>query len=243
MGLKPLNRCCFRFSWRFVFVFFGVLLYVWFSLRFFWFSKNIRENQKTTNPYPRVGLKPLNKCRFGFPEGLFGFLWLSRRFFWFSKNLRENQKTKKKTISKGGSETFKNLVFWFSLSCFWCSLVFFCMFGFLWGVFGFLKKHSGKPTNTYPRVGLKPWNKCCIWFSRRFVFVFFGFLLYVWFYLRIFWFSKNIRENQKNKAISKGGSETFKQIIIGFPEGLFCFLWLSLVCLVFPKLFQGGLDA
>ena len=53
------NFVCLVFPKVFL-VFFGFLLYVWFSLRFFWFSKNLRENQQTnkTNPYPRVGLKP-----------------------------------------------------------------------------------------------------------------------------------------------------------------------------------------
>ena len=68
----------------------------------------------------------------------------------------------------------------------------------------------------------------------------FGFPEYVWGFL------KNLRENQKNKKenISKGGSETFKNVgLFGFPEGVFGCRWFSLVCLVFPKLFQGGLDA
>ena len=128
-------------------VFFGFLWYVWFSRRFCWFSKNLRENQqnKKRNPYPRVGLKPLNTVCLIFPKVFwvfFGFLlyfWFSRRFFGFSKNLRENQQNKKtKPISKGGSETFKNFVllvfpkvflvffgfllyFWFPRRFFWFS--------------------------------------------------------------------------------------------------------------------------
>ena len=66
--------------------------------------------------------------------------------------------------------------------------------------------------------------------------VFFGFLWYFWFSRRIFWFCKNLRENQKNKKqnISKGESETFKNFVfVGFPEGCFGVLWFSLVFLGF----------
>ena len=91
-------------------VVFGFLLYVWFSRRFFCFSKNPRENNKTqkTNPYPRVGLKPLTTVFVGFPQvclvffGLLWYVWFSRRFFWFSKNPRENQ-TKTKNNKPMGS--------------------------------------------------------------------------------------------------------------------------------------------
>ena len=62
------------------------------------------------------------------------------------------------------------------------------------------------------------------------------------------WFSKTFgktkKKTKKNKPISKGGYEIFKNfVVVGFPEGLFGFLWCSLVLLVFPKVFQGGLDA
>ena len=58
----------------------------------------------------------------GFPEGFFGFLKT------FGKTKKPN---KTKPISKGGSETFKNFVFfWFSRKYFWFSLVFFGIFGF-----------------------------------------------------------------------------------------------------------------
>ena len=92
---------------------------------------NTNKNKQTTNPYPRVGLKPLRTLFFGFPEAFFGFLWLlyfwfSRRVFWFSKNLREN----KKTISKGGYETFKNFVFACFPEGFLGFLRFLCIFGF-----------------------------------------------------------------------------------------------------------------
>ena len=113
-------------------VLFGFLLYCWFSLMFFWLSKNLRENNKKKT-YPRVGLKPSTTLFFFvFPNdvlvfvGFLWYFWFSRRCFWFSKNLRENhQKQKNKPISKGGSETFKNFVCLFSRRCFWCSLVFF----------------------------------------------------------------------------------------------------------------------
>ena len=107
----------------------------------FLFLKTLGETKKSkkTNPYPKVGLKPLNIL----------FVWFSRRLFWFSlvfvcivgflegllfsNNFRENQKIKKKNISKGGSETFKNFV---CLVFPKVVLVFFC---FLWYIVGFLE--------------------------------------------------------------------------------------------------------
>ena len=72
-----------------------------------------------------------------------------------------------------------------------------------------------------------------VWFSG-FPEGFFGFLKT---------FGKTKKTN-KTKPISKGGSETFKNFgFLGFPENIVGFLWFSLVFLVFPKLFQGGLDA
>ena len=63
--------------------------------------------------------------------------------------------------------------------------------------------------------------------------------------LFVVWFSRRFLENQnnprgnkkknKNKPISKGASETFKNFVWGFPEALFGCLWFSLVCLVFHK--------
>ena len=82
----------------FFFVFwFSLILFCFFgfSYGFCWFLKAFGKTTTTTttthktNPYPRVGLKPLNTF-VGFPEGFlvfFGFLlyfWFSRRFFWFS---------------------------------------------------------------------------------------------------------------------------------------------------------------
>ena len=76
MGLKPLTTLFLLFSRRFF----------WFSLVFFCivgfpdgfyktkktFGKT-KKKQKKTNPYPRVGLKPLTTLFFGFPEGFFVF--------------------------------------------------------------------------------------------------------------------------------------------------------------------------
>ena len=87
----------------------------------FWFSKNLRENNKKqkNKPISKGGSETFKKNVFvGFPEGFLGFLWFSLfclvfpMVFWFSNNLRENKQNKKnKPISKGGSETFKNFVF------------------------------------------------------------------------------------------------------------------------------------
>ena len=106
VGLKPLKTCFFVYS-LYLFVFFGFLWYCWFSRRFFWFCKNLRENKQTkkTNPYPRVGLKPVKTvCFVVFPKVVCGFLVFSFVFlifskvFWFSKNLRGNQQQQKKHI-------------------------------------------------------------------------------------------------------------------------------------------------
>ena len=126
---------------------------------------------------------------FGFPEGFFCFLWyfwFSRRIFWFCKNLRENNKNKKnKPISKGESETFNFVCLVFHIS-FGFSLVFFGIFGFLEGFFGFVKTFGKTKTtnksNPYPRVSLKPLT-LFVWF---FIF-FFGFL---WFSLVFLVFPK-----------------------------------------------------
>ena len=50
-------------------------------------------------------------------------------------------------------------------------------------------------------------------------------------------FGKTNKPN-KTKPISKGGSETFKNLFFfGFPEACFGVLWFSLVFLVFPNVF------
>ena len=170
-------------------------MYFWFSRRFFWFCKNLRENQKNkkTNPYPRVGLKPLKTLfLLVFPNVslvVFGFLlyfWFSRGICWFCKNLRENQQQHKtKPISKGESETLKKKVVCVFPNVFGFSLVFFCIFGFLEGFVGFVKTFGKtkktKKQNPYPRVSLKPLKLCFCWFCPNAFLVFFGFLWYVWF--------------------------------------------------------------
>ena len=182
-------------------------------------------------------MKPLKTCFYWFSRrfswfslvffGICGFL----RFVWFNKNLRENQKHQKYIISKGGHETFKNFVFFgFPEGCF-CFLWY---FGFLEGFLCFLwylrfsrrfvwfdKKTFGKTakTNPYPRVGMKPLTTLFFWFSRRCLFVFFGFLWYLRFSRRFVCFGENLRENRKNKPISKGGYETFKNLFfLVFPN-------------------------
>ena len=103
---------------------------------FFVISKNLRENQKKTRKYPRVGLKPLKTLFvFVFPNVCFVFFgvilycWFSLMFFLFSKNLRENQKNEKQNpYPRVGLKPLKTLLCF--LMFVWCSLVFFYMFGF-----------------------------------------------------------------------------------------------------------------
>ena len=77
-------------------------------------------------------------------------------------------------------------------------------------------------------------------FSRRFLLVVFGCLLYLLFSRWFCWFSKNLRENQTSKntkPISKGGSETFKHFVLCcFPEGVFVFFG-CLLYLLFSRMF------
>ena len=66
--------------------------------------------------------------------------------------------------------------------------------------------------------------ECFCWFSRMFFFDF----------LKTFGKTKQT----KNKPISKGESETFKNFVcLVFPKVFVGCLWLSLVCVVFPKVF------
>ena len=45
------------------------------------------------------------------------------------------------------------------------------------------------------------------------------------------------KKTTKRKNISKGESETFKNFVfVGFPDGVFGFVWFSFVCLVFSKM-------
>ena len=100
--------------------------------------------------------------------------------------------------------------------CFWFSLM--------------LKTQKQK--HMYPRVGLTPLKTMFCWFSRGFLFVFFGFLWYVWFSRRLFVCSKNIREN-RNKQKQQKTHKTKKQTIQGWVwnlEQLCCFLFC-----VFPN--------
>ena len=118
-------------------------------------------------------------------------------------------------------------------------------------------KPSGKPKNYKKNIytkrkgkklskgGSEIFKSFVLLFSRRF-FWFSLVVFCIFVFSRMFvWFCENLRENQKNKKqnISKGGHETFKNLFFGFPECCFCCLWFSLLCLVFPNLFQGGLDA
>ena len=119
-------------------------------------------------------------------------------------NLRENQKNKNtKPISKGGSETFKNFVFWFSRR------FFFVFFGFLWYCwfsrcfFGFLKTlgktKKNKNTKSISKAGSETFkNLCFLVVPKVFVGVLW-FSLVVLVFPMFFCFSKNLRENQKNK--------------------------------------------
>ena len=151
--MKPLKTLCFCCFPERVLVLFVFSFVFWFSRMFVWFTKHLRKNKKKqkrkTNPYPRLGLKPLKTLLFlrFFPDVVLCFIWfyfvclVFPTVFWFSKNLRENQKPNKtKPISKGGFETFKNFVFVFSQCFCWFSLVFF-------GILGF--------------------PECCCWFSKN----------------------------------------------------------------------------
>ena len=83
---------------------------------------------KKTNPYPRVGLKPLSTLCFGFSLRFllvfFGFLWhlwFSRRFLLFSQNLRENQTNKKQTWVPFRSQKSQKKHHAFEFWCLECS--------------------------------------------------------------------------------------------------------------------------
>ena len=141
------KHCLFGFPEVFVGFLWCSLIFVVFP-KVFLFLKTLGETKKSkkTNPYPKVGLKPLNIL----------FVWFSRRLFWFSlvfvcivgflegllfsNNFRENQKIKKKNISKGGSETFKNFVCLVFPNVFFCfCFVFFCICWFSRRFFWFSK--------------------------------------------------------------------------------------------------------
>ena len=135
------------------------------------------------------------------------------------KNIWENQKNK---VFKGVIPTLG-----YGFGLFLC-----CLFYLLLPAFEETKKPSGKPTkqtrpNKYPRVGLKPWKQNVVGFPKVFC-VFFGFILYCWFSLMFFRFSKNLRENQKNKkkTYSRVGLKPLKCLfLLVVPK----FCWFSLI--------------
>ena len=141
-GFRPtlgyVCRC--RFSRRFLFVVFGFLLYFWFSQMFVWFSKNLRENQQTTNKN-----KPISKGRsetfknfvcFVFPKvclvffGVLLYCLFSLRCCWCSKKTfgKTNKTNKTNPYPRVGLKPLNNFVFWFSRRFVLFSLVFFCIF-------------------------------------------------------------------------------------------------------------------
>ena len=75
--------------------------------------------------------------------------------------------------------------FWFSRRFVWFSLVFFGIFGFPEGYFGFLKTFgkTNKPNKTKPisKGGSETFKHFVFLVFPNVLFVFFGFLLYVWF--------------------------------------------------------------
>ena len=144
VGLKPLNTLFFGFP-EGVLVFFGFLWYLWFSWRFFWFSKNLRENNtNTTNkPISKGGSETFKHfVVVGFPEGVFGFYLVFFCIFGFLKSCFGFVKTfgkTKKQYPRVGLKPLNTLFFGFSRRCFWF------LFGFLWycwfslSFFGFVK--------------------------------------------------------------------------------------------------------
>ena len=136
----------------------------------------------------------------------FGFLWyfwFSRRFCWFCKNLRENQKNKKKTYPRVSLKPLNTLFVWLFLMFCWFSLVFFCICGYLEGFVGFVKTFGkttkNKETKNISKGESETFKNLVLFVVPNVCLVFFGFLLYVWFSRGIFWFCKNLRENQTNK--------------------------------------------
>ena len=138
-------------------------------------------------------------------------------FFGFCRNLRENQKKTKKNISKGGSETFKNFV------VFVFPKVFLIVFGFLW-YFWFSRRFcwfcknlrenqkNKKNKKTYPRVGLKPFKKMFVGFSRRFFCLFLVFFGICGFPEGFFGFLKTFGKTKKTKNKKNMGSFQISEI-------------------------------
>ena len=116
VGLEPLNTLlCFVFP-KVCLVFFCVLWYLWFSRMVFGCLKTLGKIKKN-NPYPRVGLKPKNFVFFVVPKVVLVFFCICcfpYVFFGFLKTFGKTKKTNKtKPISKGWSETLKNMFFGF----------------------------------------------------------------------------------------------------------------------------------
>ena len=138
-----------------------------------------------------MGLKPLTLCLFGFPEGLFSFIRLSFVFLVFSKvclgvvkTFGKTKQPKQTNISKGGSETFKNLLV-FPKVC----LVFFSVLWYVWFSrrFCWLSKNlrenrqNKKQNKNISKGGSETFKHfVCLVFPKVFV-VFFDVLWYVWF--------------------------------------------------------------
>ena len=102
---------------------------------------------------------------------------------------------------------------------------------------------ENKNTKPISKGGSETFKRIVIYFAKSFL-VFFSFLLHFCFYRKFFCFLK-LRGNkkQKTKPISKSGSETLKSFVFWFCRICCCFRWFPFVFLVFPQLFQGGLDA
>ena len=96
VGLKPFKNCVFLVVPNVLLVFFGCLLYLWFSRRMFWFCTNLRENNKTNKPISKGGSETFKNCVvFVFRNVFwvfFGFLlyvWFSRMFCWVFSPLQQ----------------------------------------------------------------------------------------------------------------------------------------------------------
>ena len=134
-----------------------------------------------------------------------------------------------------------------------CSLCLFVVFvGFLlfvcfpegfWGCLKtFGKTTKTKKTNPYARVGLKPLKTCVLFVFPKVLLVFVGFMLFCCFPEGFFGFLKTFGKTNEPKKLNpypRVGLKPLKTVVsFCFPDGF----WFSLV-FVFPKVFQGGLDA
>ena len=240
-GFRPtlgygLIYCVFCFCWcsRRFFVFFSIF---GFLDCLFGFVKTFGKTKKT---YPRVSLKPLNTFWGLFLMFVCCFLWfslvfwLSRMICWFCKNLRENKKKQQKEIYPRVSlKPFKQMFCWLFLMCFWCSLVFFGIFGFPEGFFGFLKSFGKTKKNKQKKYISKgeseTFKNFVVLVVPNIILVFFGFLLYFWFSQRFCWFSKILRENKKTNPYPRVSLKPLKTL----------FFWLFLMFCLFSLVFFG----